>query len=245
MILAAGLGTRLRPLTDETPKALVTVGGTPMLERVARRLVEAGVDRLMINVHHRADQVEAFVEDRDGFGVDVRISREVDRPLETGGGLLHARPHFRGGPFLLHNVDVITDVDLAAMVRAHRDSGALATLAVQDRPSARFLRFDDAGLQARVDQRGGSVDTARPVHGKGTRDRAFAGIHVVSPEIFGLMTESGAFSIIEPYLRLAGAGHRFLPYDITGSLWLEVGDPERLERARRFMRRSNGEGDTT
>jgi N-acetyl-alpha-D-muramate 1-phosphate uridylyltransferase len=243
MILAAGLGTRLRPLTDETPKALITVGGVPMLERVARRLIAAGVDRLIINVHHHAEQVAEYVARRDGFGVDVRISRERDRPLETGGGLLHAREHFRGdGPFLLHNVDVISDVDLAAMTAAHEASGALATLAVHERPSSRFLRFDRDGLQARVDERDGSVDTARPARGD-TRDRSFAGIHVVSPAIFDLFTEDGAFSIIGPYLRLAGAGHRILPHDITGTLWLEVGDPDRLEAARRFLRRSNGEGE--
>ncbi|MFO7894932.1 MAG: sugar phosphate nucleotidyltransferase [Longimicrobiales bacterium] len=267
MILAAGLGTRLRPLTDETPKALITVGGVPMLERVARRLIDAGVDRLIINVHHHADQVMDFIEARGGFGVDIRISHERDRPLETGGGLAHAREHFReDGPFLLHNVDVISDVDLAAMMAAHvaadragRTEGAgaeegagspavggvaypgvLATLAVQRREASRLLRFDDAGLQARVDTRAGAgEDTARPVHGEAV-DRAFAGIHVISPAIFDLLDDDGSFSIIEPYLRLAGVGHRILPYDITGSLWLEVGDPDRLEKARRFFRRSNG-----
>ena len=240
MILAAGLGTRLRPLTDETPKALITVGGVPMLERVALRMIDAGVDRLIVNVHHHAARVIDFIEARDGFGVDVRISREPDRPLETGGGLAHAREHFReDGPFLLHNVDVITDADLTAMVAAHVGAGPLATLAVQRRDAARFLRFDDAGLQARVDTRpGGGVDTARPVHGE-TADRAFAGIHVVSPGIFDRL-DDGVYSIIEPYLRLAGEGHRILPHDITGALWLEIGDPDRLEMARRFFRRGNG-----
>jgi NDP-sugar pyrophosphorylase family protein len=248
MILAAGLGTRLRPLTDETPKALITVGGVPMLERVAGRMVAAGVDRLIVNVHHHADQVVDFIGARGGFGVDVRISREPDRPLETGGGLARAREHFRGdGPFLLHNVDVITDADLAAMVAAHAEAAAaaspdhpvLATLAVQRRDARRFLRFDDAGLQARIDTRpGGGEDAARGVRGEPV-DRAFAGIHVISPEIFDHL-DDGVYSIIEPYLRLAGEGHRILPYDITGSLWLEVGDPDRLETARRFARRSNG-----
>jgi len=241
MILAAGLGTRLRPLTDTKPKALIEVGGMPMLERVARRMVAAGVDRLIVNVHHHADQVVDFIEARGGFGVDVRISREGGHPLETGGGLAHAREHFREeGPFLLHNVDVICDTDLAAMVAAHvAEVGVLATLAVQRREASRFLRFDQAGLQARVDTRqDGGVDTARPVRGQ-TVDRAFAGIHVVSPGIFDAL-DRGAYSIIEPYLRMAGEGCRILPYDITGSLWLEIGDPDRLEQARRFFRRSNG-----
>lgn len=236
MILAAGLGRRLRPLTNTTPKALVEVAGVPILERVARRMVASGVDRLIINVHHHARQIVEFVESRHGFGVDVRFSHEIEQPLETGGGLQHARSHFRGGSFLVHNVDVISEVDLAGMVRAHERAGALATLAVQDRPSARFLRFDDGGLQARVDAMAGAVDTARPARGR-VADRAFAGIHVVAPEIFDLMTEQGVFSILVPYLRLSEEGYRIMPYDVSGTLWLEVGDPERLATARRLMTR--------
>ncbi len=242
MILAAGLGSRLRPITDHTPKALVEVDGVPMLERIARRLIGAGADRIIINIHHHADQVRSFVEERSGFGVDVRLSEEpVDR-LETGGGLLHARDHFRGGhPFFLHNVDVICDADLEAMYRAHEESGALATMAVSDRDSSRVLRFDEDGLQARVDRETGTEETARPIRG-GSREWAFAGIHVVAPDIFDLMEEDGAFSILAPYLRLAGEGHRIRPHDISGSLWLEIGDPERLERARRILRQTSEEG---
>lgn len=241
MILAAGLGTRLRPLTDRVPKALVEVGGVPMLERVARRLVDAGVDRLVVNVHHHARQVRAFVRERDGFGVDVRFSEEAGAPLETGGGLLRARAHFRGSaPFFLHNVDVITEVPLEAMYAAHVDSGALATLAVSDRDSSRLLRFDEDGLQARVDRRTDTVEAARPPRGE-VEDRAFAGIHVIDPAWFDLVEERGAFSIMAPYLRLAGAGHRIAPFPIGRALWLEVGNPERLERARRFFLHRDGE----
>lgn len=239
MILAAGLGTRLRPLTDRIPKALVRVGGTPMLERVARRLIEAGADRLVINTHHHADQVRGFIRERDGFGVDVRISHEPDGALETGGGLLHAARHFRrDAPFFLHNVDIITEVPLAAMYRAHTRSDALATLAVSDRESQRLLRFDEAGLQARVDRRDGSVESDRPPSGE-SRDLAFAGIHIIEPRIFDLIEETGVFSILRPYLRLAGAGHRILPYSIGSALWLEIGDPARLERARHLVRRQD------
>lgn len=239
MILAAGLGTRLRPLTDQAPKALVTVGGTPMLERIARRLIAAGVDRLIVNVHHHADQVREFISARDGFGIDVRLSEEPDAPLETGGGLLHARRHFQGGSFFLHNVDVVSEVDLGAMYRAHEKTGAVATLAVSDRPSDRLLEFDELGLRARVDRRADRVDAVRPPQGQ-ARVRAFAGIHVISPGFFDLVEERGAFSIMAPYLRLAGAGRPILPFDIGAALWLEVGDPGRLERARRFLRLGNG-----
>jgi NDP-sugar pyrophosphorylase family protein len=236
MILAAGLGTRLRPITDHTPKALVEVNGVVMLERIARRLIDAGADRLIINVHHHADQIRAFVEERDGFGVDVRLSPEPEDRLETGGGLLHARDHFReDAPFFLHNVDVITDADLETMYHDHAGDQRLATLAVSDRSSSRVLRFDDQGLQARVDRGVGSDEAARPLSGE-AREWAFAGIHVLSPAIFDLLTERGAFSILVPYLRLAADGHRIMPHDITGDLWLEIGDPERLERARRILR---------
>ena len=242
MILAAGLGTRLRPITDEIPKALVPVGGIPMLERVARRLIEAGVDRLVINVHHHAQKVVRFVEERDGFGVDTRISEERERALETGGGLLHARSHFReDAPFFLHNVDIVTRVPLSDMYRAHTEGSPLATLAVSGRDSSRMLRFDNAGLQARVDRRAGESEEAREPEGPAA-EFAFAGIHVLSPRVFDLIDERGAFSIIPPYLRMAGAGERIVPYDIGGALWMEIGDPDRLERARRFMRRGNGGG---
>jgi NDP-sugar pyrophosphorylase family protein len=240
MILAAGLGTRLMPLTETTPKALVTVGGVSMLERIAIRLIAAGVDRLIVNVHHHADQVARFIEARDGFGVDVRISREHGAPLETGGGLLFARPHFRlDAPFFLHNVDVISEVPLGAMYRAHADRDALATLAVSDRASSRLLAFDERGLRGRVDTRSGEEEWVREAVGRTVR-RAFAGIHVVSPAFFDELVEEGAFSIIPPYLRLAAAGRRILPYDIGGALWLEVGDPQRLERARGLFRRGDG-----
>jgi NDP-sugar pyrophosphorylase family protein len=235
MILAAGLGTRLRPLTDRVPKALVDVAGVPMLERIARQLVDAGVDRLIVNVHHHADQVVRFLEERQGFGVDVRVSEEAGSPLETGGGLRRARRHFRGdAPFFLHNVDVVSAVPLEAMYRAHVESGALATLAVSDRVSGRRLAFDDRGLRGRVDARAGTAEWARVAHGE-TREYGFAGIHVVSPDFFDRLEEEGAFSIMAPYLRLAAAGQPILPFHMGDALWLEVGDPDRLERARRTL----------
>ncbi|MBW3553639.1 MAG: NTP transferase domain-containing protein [Gemmatimonadetes bacterium] len=235
MILAAGYGSRLRPLTDRLPKALVEVGGVTMLERIARNLVAAGADRLIVNVHHHSEQIRRFIEERDGFGVETLVSEERDAPLETGGGVAAAAVHFRrAAPFFLHNVDIISGLDLAAMYRAHAASGPLATLAVSGRPSSRLLRFDRMGLQGRVDTRDGGVEEARPARGP-TWDRAFAGVHVLSPEIFDLLEESGAYSIMAPYMRLAGAGYRIEPYDTGNALWLEIGNPERLSRARAEM----------
>lgn len=235
MILAAGVGSRLGELTATLPKALVPVGGVPVLERVARRLIDAGADRLIINVHHHAGQIVDFVEERDRFGVDVLFSPEPDAPLETGGGLRHATPLFqRQGPFFLHNVDVLSEIDLPAMYRAHSLTGALATLAVNERETSRYLVFDDQGLCGRFDRRGGSVAEAHAVCGD-VRHFAFAGVHVISPALLDRITEQGAFSIIDLYLRLAREGARILPYSIGDALWLEIGSPERLEAARRHF----------
>lgn len=235
MLLAAGLGTRLRPLTDRMPKALVEVGGVPILERVARRLIEAGADRLVINVHHFRDQIRRFVEERGGFGVEVAFSEEVDAPLETGGGVLRAAPLFRGdAPFFLHNADILTDLPLREMYAAHQAAAPLATLAVMERPTSRYLLFDDEGLLGRADERKGiRIEVRHPVGA--VRRLAFAGVHVVSPDLPALLTERGAFSILDPYLRLAGEGMRILPFRSDGAYWSDIGKPEELEAARRWV----------
>ncbi|HEX8394330.1 MAG TPA: sugar phosphate nucleotidyltransferase [Longimicrobium sp.] len=234
MILAAGLGTRLRPLTDHTPKAMIEVGGVPMLERVARRLIAAGADRLIINTSYLAEVIEDYVRAQDGFGVPALFSREDPGPLETGGALLAARPLFRGdAPFFLHNADIATDLPLDALYAAHTAAGdPLATVAVLDRPSTRKLLFDDDGLLGRVDEGKGVDLRVRPARGPVVA-LPFAGVHVLAPRFPALLTETGAFSILEPYLRLAGAGERILPYRVDGSAWLDIGRPEQLEAARR------------
>ena len=234
MILAAGRGTRLAPLTDHTPKPLIEVGGRTLIEWVARRLVEAGADRLIVNVHGHAERIAAYLEALD-LGVELVISREVERPLETGGGVLHAAPLFRRAEsFLLHNADIITEIDLRALLAAHRESGALATLAVHERETSRFLLFDGDGLVGWENAATGRAGSARAPRGE-VRRMAFAGIHAVDPRLLDLIEESGVFSILDPYLRLAAAGERILPLDVTGSLWLEIGSPERLESGRRAM----------
>jgi NDP-sugar pyrophosphorylase family protein len=233
MILAAGLGTRLRPLTDHTPKALIEVGGVSILERIARRLVEAGADRLIVNVHRHADRIEAHL---DGLGLDVEVlvSRETEQPLETGGGLLHAAPLFRReAPFFLHNGDIVTAIDLGALHRAHGPD-RLATLAVGRRDTTRFLLFDDEGLCGWENDATGEGLRCREEVG-GLVRWPFAGIHVISPRIFERITETGAFSILDVYLRLAAEGERIVPWDAGHALWLEIGSPARLEAARRAL----------
>ena len=233
MILAAGLGTRLRPLTDRIPKPLIPIGGVPLLERIARRLIAAGADRLIINVHQHAAQIERFVAEHEGFGVDVRFSHEPDAPFDTGGGLLRARAHFRAdAPFFLHNGDILTDAPLAAMYAAHEASqGALATLAVRPAQPERYLLFDDAGLFGFSPRGGGAERTVRPAHGSVAR-WDFAGIHVIEPRIFELMSERGVFSIVDVYLRLARAGGRVEAFPFEGT-WIDIGTPEGLAAAER------------
>jgi len=238
MILAAGTGTRLRPVTNDLPKPLVKVGETPLLEWVATRLIEAGADRLIINIHHHADQIRDFVSSREGFGVEVKFSLEVVAPLETGGGIAAAAPHFRrSSPFYIHNSDIITKIDLEALYAAHQaDEHAVVTLAVGGRESSRYLIFDDLGLCGYGNQRTELRTVVREPAGQ-PRDLPFAGIHVADPELPDLIQRSGTFSIISAYLHLAREGVRIAPYDIGNALWMEIGNPERLERARAWARR--------
>jgi NDP-sugar pyrophosphorylase family protein len=230
MILAAGRGTRLGELGRDTPKALIEVAGRTMLERVARAVVAAGATRIVVNVHHHAERIERYLATHD-LGAEVRVSREPDRPLETGGGLWQAREMFRRDrPILIHNVDVVTDADLSALVAAHARGAALATLAVSERETSRYLLFDDLGLFGREDRRHAHRLEARAPRG-GARALAFAGVQVCSPGLLDRIEERGVFPIVDVYLRLAGAGQVIAPWRLEG-LWLEIGNAERLEAAR-------------
>lgn len=231
MIFAAGLGTRLRPLTDRTPKPLVEVAGVPLLERVARRLIAAGADRLVINTHHHAARIEAFLAARGSFGVEVRVSHEPDRPLETGGGLKHAARWLRrDAPFFLHNADVLSDAPLEALYGHHVASDAIVTLAVRPPAETRFLVFDDDGLCGAAARDTSEVGYARPARGA-VRRFDFAGIHVADPALLDRLTEDGAFSIVWPYLRLAGEGERIDAFPVDAARWVDVGSFDGLARA--------------
>ena len=231
LVLAAGRGRRLRPLTDRIPKALVVVGGVTQLERTLSALEAAGTQRIVVNTHHHAQQIESWLTDRRSVA-EILVSREEPDPLETGGALVHARNLFHGdAPILIHNVDVITSVDLKTLFAAHDPSRHLATLAVQERATSRYLLFDEAGLQGRLDVRDGRREDARQVLGI-VRRFAFSGIHVVSGSVFDLAVERGAFSIIDLYLRLAGEGSSIQPFDVTSATWFEIGTQERLLAAR-------------
>jgi NDP-sugar pyrophosphorylase family protein len=237
MVLAAGLGTRLRPLTDDRPKALVEVAGRTMLDRTLERLRAFGVREAIVNVFHFADLIVDYLRAHDNFGMRIEISREdalLDTPLDTGGGLKRAAWFFQetpaDAPFLLHNVDILSGFDLARMLAFHREHDALATLGTQRRPTSRPLLFDDA-LQLRG--RGASASESRP----GLTALAFAGIHVVSPRIFARMEEQGAFSIVAAYLRLAAQGEPILAYRDDDAYWRDLGKPESVAQAAEDLRR--------
>lgn len=231
MILAAGLGTRLRPLTNDRPKALVEVAGHPLLEITLRRLASFGIRDVIVNVHHFADTIVAYLKKNDNFGMHIEISREDDLLLDTGGGLKKAAWFFRQDgpvqePFLLHNVDVISTIDFGRMVQFHRDNNALATTAVQQRETSRHLLFDEHG-QLCGRQTGKNVpEMVCPA--KQTTPLAFAGVHVISPEFLGMILEEGVFSIIATYLRLAADGHRILAFRADRYYWRDLGKPENV-----------------
>lgn len=233
MIFAAGLGTRLRPLTDSVAKALVEVGGVTMLERVARRLVDAGAHRLIINTHPFPDRIRDLVRANDGFGVEVLFSHEAERPLDTGGGLRHAARLFRrDAPFFLHNSDILSDIDLRALYRSHcADAAAVATLAVVPATSARYLLFDDAGLCGYAPREGGDDVLVRPAAGP-PRPHDFTGIHVASTALLDLLPDQDGFSIMSLYLRLAAEGRRIAPFEANDAVWIDIGTHEALAGAR-------------
>ena len=234
MILAAGLGTRLRPLTDNRPKALVEVAGHTLLEITLRRLREFGIREVIVNVHHFSDMLVDYLKKNDDFGMQVAISCEEEL-LDTGGGLKKVSWFFSedaadGDPFLLHNVDVLSTIDLGRMVEFHRQHQALATLAVQDRETSRYLLFDEEHqLCGRQAGRHHPPEMVRPA--QTTQALAFSGVHVISPRLFSLMTEQGVFSIITSYLRLAAQGEKIIAFRADAYYWRDLGKPESLAQA--------------
>ncbi len=234
MILAAGLGTRLRPLTNDRPKALVEVCGRPLLEITLSRLRKFRVREVIVNVHHFADMVIEYLKKNENFGMRIEISREEEL-LDTGGGLKKAAWFFledsagRDEPFLLHNVDVISSIDFGRMMQFHREPNALATLAVQERETSRYLLFDEhMQLCGRRAGRDGKSEVVRA--SEKMQALAFSGVHIISPRIFEKMTEEGAFSIIATYLRLA-AQEKVLGFRADEYYWRDLGRVESVAQA--------------
>lgn len=235
MVLAAGLGTRLRPLTNDRPKALVEVAGKTLLEITLARLREFGIREVIVNAHHFAGMFVEFLNAHDNFGMRVEVSHE-ELLLDTGGGLKKAEWFFKDDdePFVLHNVDVLSAIDLRKMAESHRESGSLATLAVQDRKTSRYLLFDDH-LQL-CGRRTGQEEIVRSA--AALTPLAFSGIHILSPRIFPFMKDEGVFSIIDVYLRLAGDGERVSGFRADQYYWRDLGKPGDLAKAEEDIRQN-------
>ena len=254
MILAAGLGTRLRPLTNDRPKALVELNGRTLLEITLTRLRTFGVTEAIINVHHFADMVVAYLKSKNNFNMRVEISREDDLLLDTGGGLKKAAWFFQENsaskdePFFLHNVDVISTIDLNAMLESHKQNKALATLAVQSRKTSRQLLFNK-NLQL-AGRRIADKDTVILREAKNFSHLsesqefplvplAFSGVHVISPRLLSLITEAGVFSIIDTYLRLSAQAEKIQAFRADHYHWRDLGRPEDLAQAAIDLQRAD------
>jgi NDP-sugar pyrophosphorylase family protein len=229
MILAAGKGTRLLPLTEHLPKALIKIQEVPILQHCILYLKFFGVNEIIINVHHHADQIINFLKTNNNFGLRIEISDEREELLDTGGGLYKARWFFgNGDPFFLTTSDVITNLNLEFLYHYHLVNKPLATLAVKQRPSSREFLFDEQyNLCGWHNNMTGETRWTR--YTDHPRQIAFSTIHVIDPAIFSLITEKGAFSMTDLYLRLA-SDHMIKGFEHNGSLWFECGRIENLEK---------------
>lgn len=233
LIFAAGLGTRLKEETLNKPKALVEIGGKPLVQHVLEKLRGEGINEFVVNVHHFPDMIISFLKGLD-LGVNIQISDERDELLETGGALKKAAFLLQedNEPVLLYNVDILSDIDVSALLREHRDSGALATLVVRNRQTQRYFMFNHfKRLVGWINRKTGEKRIALPVQYEDALEMAFSGIHIVMPEIFNLMPEEKRFSITDLYLNLAGT-HIIKGYFDKSLFWLDVGKPESLAQAR-------------
>ena len=236
MIFAAGLGTRLKPLTDHMPKALVPVAGKPMLEHVINKLIAAGVDGIVINVHHFAQQIIDFLKEKDNFGIQIWISDETGELLETGGGIKKAAPYF-SEPFLVHNADILSNLDLKAMYDFHIASGNDATLLVSPRKTARYLLFnEDNKLCGWVNKETLQTKPEGFVYQPEIqKEFAFGGIHIISPSLFNYMEEwTGKFSIIDFYLQTCQKAQLggYIKEDLQ---LIDIGKLDTLTKAEEFI----------
>lgn len=229
MIFAAGLGTRFKPWTDQHPKALAVINGKSLLQRNIEYLQHAGIYQVVVNVHHFAAQVRKAIQDSDGWGSDIRISDETDALLETGGGLKKAAPLLGPSPVVIINVDILTDLDLGAMIRFHEKEAPLATLAITNRITSRYFLFDqDNNLCGWRNTKTGEEKISRPT-GE-LIPKAFSGVHIVSPRMLPLITQEGKFSIVDVYLQLART-QTIKGYDHSYSRFIDVGKPEAVAQA--------------
>ena len=242
MIFAAGLGTRLKPLTDNTPKALVKIGGKPLLEHVIRNLISAGFNEIIVNVHHFAEQIIDFIQENNSFGIRIEISDESEMLLDTGGGIQKAAWFFDDGkPFLVHNVDILSNIDLDILYKNHLETGAEATLAVNSRATSRYLFFDEKmKMRAWINEISGEIKPSNIEINPDWQKLAFAGIHVISPTLLQKMSagiefqRKPKFSIIDFYLLVVEKTYisGFCHNDMK---MIDVGKLHSIEEAERFL----------
>lgn len=236
MILAAGLGTRLKPFTDKHPKALAIVNGKTILQRNIEYLASFGIKEVIVNVHHFADQIITLVKSNNGFGSKISFSDETNEVLETGGGIKKAAPFFEEDkePFAVINVDILTNMDLEEMILQHKKNNPIATLAVTSRYTSRYFLFDELDhLCGWKNEKTGERKISR--ESSTYTQKAFSGIHIISPQIFPLMKMKGKFSMVDVYLELAKT-HTIAAFDHSDSKFIDVGKPESILKAEKLFK---------
>jgi len=226
MILAAGLGTRLKPITDTIPKALVEINGKTLLEHSIDHLRSFGVKEAIINVHHFPDMIISFLKEKKNFGLKIEVSDERESLLDTGGGLKKAAWFFKGGgPFIVRNVDLLSNLDLGSMLDFHKRHKPVATLAVRNRETSRYMLFNERWeLIGWTNVSTGEKKLSRKDY-KRMHPLAFSGIQILDPSIIPLVTEEGRFSLIALYLRLS-RDHRICAFTDNDSFWFDAGKRE-------------------
>jgi NDP-sugar pyrophosphorylase family protein len=232
MIFAAGLGKRLGKITETHPKALIDINGKTALQLAVERCSAHGFRDIIINVHHLADMVEDEVKRLNKSGFHITISDEREMLLETGGGLYKARAFFDNNPFLIYNVDIISDMDLSSLYKFHLKNKGLATLAVRDRPGIRFYLINKSGLIRGWRNRSTGEQILTGSSAEKLSEIAFSSMHIVEPEIFNYMDE-GIYTMTALYLNLAGE-HNIYTYRHDEGFWADIGTPENLEQVRKY-----------
>lgn len=233
MIFAAGLGTRFKPWTDQHPKALAVVNGKSLLQRNVEYLQQYGITEVVVNVHHFADQIIAAITNANGWGSRITISDETDTVLETGGGLVKAKPYLQDGRFLTINVDILTDVNLHDFLGFHQKENAAISLGVTSRTTSRYLLFDENNRLH--GWRNVSTGQERIAYAAEiSHQKAYSGLAIFEPTVFDAITQSGKFSLIDVYLSLA-ASHKISGYDHSSSNVIDVGKPESVTIAEKLF----------
>jgi len=230
MIFAAGLGTRLKPFTENHPKALAVVNNKPLLQRNIEYLKGYGINEFVINVHHFPDQIIAFLKEHNNFGCTIHLSDETDALLETGGGLKKASPFLKGNsPFLVMNVDMLTNLSVAKIIDYHHTHNAVATLAVTQRETSRYFLFNaNNELCGWKNTKTGEVKIKKEE--TNLTPKAFSGIHIIEPALLDLIHQEGKFSMVDVYLDLCQS-HTIIGFDHTSDILLDVGKPESIKQA--------------